>query len=352
MSNIRRTLLYIFIAIAFVWLFAAVLLPLTAPFLIGLAVARITEPAAEFLCRHTKLPRGLAAFVCVLLLFVLCIVGIGLLGRTVCTELLGFVRELPNVARALAQPLARLEAWLLSLASRFPDGIGSGLQSGIEDLFRGSSALGEQVYDKLFSFASGLLQKFPAFILALFTTVLASFMSASALPPLRAWLSKKMPQPWQEHLHTFTARLRTSLGCWFKAELKLTAIIFLVLTTGLLLLRVDFPLLFSLLITLVDALPILGAGLFLLPWSLFAFLRGNVYFAIGLLVLYATAALIRQTLEPRLLGKQMGLHPLLSLMAIYIGFCTFGVLGMVLFPIAALLIKQFIDPHTPQRTKS
>ena len=53
-----------------------------------------------------------------------------------------------------------------------------------------------------------------------------------------------------------------------------------------------------------------------------------------------------------LLGKQMGLHPLLSLMAIYIGFCTFGVLGMVLFPIAALLIKQFIDPHTPQRTKS
>lgn len=344
MSNIRRTVLSIVLGIGLVWLFAAAVLPLTAPFLIGLAVARAVEPAADFLVRRTKLPRGICTFFCVLLLFVLIVGGVWLACRTICGELLGFVRELPAAATALAGPLARLEQWLLSLASRFPDGIGSGLRNGIEELFRGSSALGERIYDKLFSFASGLLQKLPAFILALFTTVLASFMSASALPPLRAWLMKKMPETWQTHLHTFTARLRTSLGCWFKAQLKLTSIIFLILTAGFLLLRVDYPLLFSLLITLVDALPILGAGLFLLPWSLWAFLRGDVYFAVGLLVLFATSALTRQTLEPRLLGKQMGLHPLLSLMAIYIGFRTFGVLGMVLFPIAALIIKQFIDP--------
>ena len=118
---------------------------------------------------------------------------------------------------------------------------------------------------------------------------------------------------------------------------------FLLLTAGLLVLQVDYPLLFGLAIALIDALPVFGSGTVLIPWGLMQFLRGKTFLGVGLLCLYGAAALTRTALEPRMLGKQMGLDPLLTLLALYAGYHFLGVLGMILFPIGALLAKQFWD---------
>jgi predicted PurR-regulated permease PerM len=115
---------------------------------------------------------------------------------------------------------------------------------------------------------------------------------------------------------------------------------FVVLSLGLMILGVGMPLLVGGGIALIDALPILGTGTVLLPWSLVCFLRGQARRGVGLLLLYAAAALGRTVLEPKLLGKQMGLHPLLTLAAIYVGYRLFGVLGMILLPIAAMVLER------------
>ena len=113
-------------------------------------------------------------------------------------------------------------------------------------------------------------------------------------------------------------------------------------------LQIDYPFLFGLVISLVDALPALGTGLVLIPWSMVMFLQGNTFLGTGLLFLYGAAALIRTALEPRLLGKQMGLNPLLTLFALYSGYRLLGIWGMILFPIGAIMIKQFwSQPENP-----
>ncbi len=341
--KLRRTVLIVLAAIVGIWLFAAFALPLILPVLLGVLIARLAEKPADYIHTRTRAPRGLCAFFCVLAFYALFAGGLFLLGKTLFVELIGFLRSLPSLAQSFAEPLARLELWLLSIATRFPDGLGAGLSDSIRDLFESSVLESGEVYDKLFSFASTLLSKLPKYVLFLITMVLASFMAGSELPRFRRFVQKHLPAPWQDRMQSFTARLKTTLGCWVQAQAKLMFLSFLILTAGLLLLRVEYPLLFALLITIVDALPVLGSGLILLPWSAMQFLYGNTARGVGFLVLYATAALSRQALEPRLLGKHLGLAPLLTLLALYAGFRCCGVVGMILFPIGAILLKQLLD---------
>ena len=137
--------------------------------------------------------------------------------------------------------------------------------------------------------------------------------------------------------------VRATLGGWLKAECRLMAIIFAVVNAGLLILGVQFPVLEAAAITLVDALPVFGSGTVLLPWAAVCFLRGSTRFGVGLVLLCAAAALTRQCLEPRLVGRQMGLSPVWTLAALYSGYRILGVAGMIVFPVSAMLGKRLWD---------
>lgn len=329
-------------------IFIVWLLPVLLPFVIGLGVAALAERPVAFLLNKTRFPRWLASFLCVLALYALLGGGLFLLCRVVCRELGAFLHELPELLSSLSVPLSRLHARLLVLAERFPDGIGSGLRSGIESLFASGSLLSSRIYSTLFDFASGFLTRAPGIFLFLITSILASFMTSGELPALRAWCAKRLPAAWQEKLHAAVCHLRATFGGWIRAQLKLMGITFLILTAGLMLLRTDYPVLFGLLIAVVDALPVFGTGTILIPWALVSFLQGALSRGIGLVILYGVAALTRQALEPRLIGRQIGLNPLITLMALYIGFRTVGIAGMILFPISVMLLKQLWDHRGAQ----
>ena len=183
----------------------------------------------------------------------------------------------------------------------------------------------------------------PDAVLFAVTAILSSFMLSGELPAIRGWLRRTVRPAWLEKLQTLGGHVRTTLGGWLRAQLKLMGITFLILNAGLLLLRVRYPVLAALVITLVDALPVFGTGTILIPWALALFLRGETKTGIGLVILYGAAALSRQALEPRLVGKQVGLNPVLTLLALYTGYRLLGVGGMIVFPIAAMLFKQIWD---------
>ena len=138
------------------------------------------------------------------------------------------------------------------------------------------------------------------------------------------------------------ASLRRVLGGWFRAQLKLMAVTFVLLLTGFLLLRIQMPLVLALTVALLDALPLFGTGTVLIPWGLLAMASGNLRRGTGLLLLYGLAALTRNVLEPRLLGSQMGVSPLLTLLAIYGGYRAFGFGGMLLLPILTMLGAELL----------
>jgi sporulation integral membrane protein YtvI len=324
------------------WLFC-LLLPALGPFLIGALAAWAAEKPVRRLTQRARLPRRASSFVCVFLLYLLLGGALFFLVWTVARELGGFARELPGLLQSLAGPLARLEKSLTALSRRLPDGIGSGLREGIRSFFKSGAVWGARLYEWLFKTASDFLKKLPDVLFFVFTSVLASFMSSAELPAARAWLLHRVPAEKRQRVRAGFLRLRETFGGWLLAQSKLMGVTFCILTVGFLLLGVDYPLLFGLVIALVDALPVFGTGTVLIPWAIVSFLRLDTTLAVGLLILYAAAALTRQALEPRLVGRQFGLPPLVMLMALYAGFRALGVLGMLVFPLFAVLLKQLLE---------
>lgn len=342
-----RVFLIVLCAVLALWLAVAFLLPLVLPFLLGLLLARAAKPLAALLASRLRIPRVLASGVAVLGLFAALLLLIFLLCRAVCGEAVRFSQEIPALLTSLEAPMSDLQTRLLDLSARAPAFLSAPLQGSIDSIFQSSTALAGQLPGKLLTLVSSLIKRLPDIFLFLVTTILASFMISSQYDAIWRFLHRQIPAKWKNRYDTLVSSLRATLIAWLKAQLKLIGVTFFILTMGMMLLNVSFPLLFGGLIALIDALPVFGTGTILIPWGILSFLRGDMRMGIGLFLLYGTAYLTRSVLEPRLLGKQMGLNPLLTLLALYAGYRILGVIGMITFPIGAILIKQFWDLTTP-----
>ena len=321
-------------------------LPLVLPFLLAYLAASGVEPGVAALGRGTPLPRWLRSGLCVTGAFLVLGLLLWFFGRILWGELLRLVRQLPELLRQLQPTLTSLQTWLEAQASRAPGALAGTLVGWIGELFAGGAGLLDSVYRFLSGLVTGVVTGVPRLFLGLATTVIASYMTSAALPQVKSWLRRRLPVPWQEWLRQARSRVRGVLGGWLKAQIKLMLLVFGVLTLGLWLLGVEFPLLFGGLIALLDALPVLGTGTVLIPWALISFLRDSSGLGFGLLALYGAASLTRSVLEPHLVGRQLGLPPLLTLMAFYVGYRLFGVAGMILLPLVVLLVKPFLSPIT------
>ena len=334
-----RLVIWAVLAAVFLWLLGPVLLP----FALGLGLARAVEPAVRLLRERFRFPRWLAAGCSVAGTYILLIGGSFLLCRVLCRELWDFLRSLPELAGTMTEPIARLKDRLLLIAGRFPDGIGAALEQGVIGFFQNGAGMGQRIYDWLFNTVSDLLTRLPDLFLFLLTAVLSSFMLSAKLPWIMTLWEAHAHASWRQRLNGLGRTLKLTLGAWLLAQGKLMAVTFLILTAGLLILQVDHALLLAFGIALLDALPVFGSGIILIPWSLIGFLQADTFRGAGLLLLYGAAALTRTALEPRILGRQIGLDPLLTLAALYAGYRFLGVLGMILFPMGALIGKQFWD---------
>jgi sporulation integral membrane protein YtvI len=154
------------------------------------------------------------------------------------------------------------------------------------------------------------------------------------------FLARVTPAPLRDCLPPMGRRLRRLGKQYLRACLLLGLLTFLQAFIGLAVLGVPYAFLLALLIAAVDFLPLLGTGVILIPWGIVCLLLGQVRLGIGLLILYGVTTLIRQVLEPKLIGDGLGLHPLLSLLAMYAGLRLFGVWGMILAPLVAAGIKS------------
>ena len=322
------------------WLAVGWFLPVLLPFLIALGVAAVARRLALRVQRVTHLPRWAASALCVLAVFAALGLALWLLARTVVSQLGGLAGELPAIARSAGNTL---RLWLDSLCDRAPAGMEGTVRVWSDRLLARSERIGERLSDAAISTLGGAVAALPEVLLFTVTAVLASFMLCPRLPELGQTLRGKLPPQWQGRLSQLRAQLKRVLSGWCRAQLTLLSVSFAIVTAGLWLLRVPYALGLGALIAAVDALPVLGSGTVLLPWAAVVLLQGHTRRALGLVLLYAVAALTRAALEPRLLGRHLGLNPLVTLVALYAGFRLCGVGGMLLFPIGAILLRQLIE---------
>lgn len=326
------------------WIVLRYLLPVFVPFLLAALLAVAAEPLVAVLHTRLKFPRAAAAAVGVTIALLISVLLTLSLCALLVRQLGALAGVVPDLEQTALNGMQSLEHWLLGIAEKAPDGVSPILIHGVQGVFSGSSKLLDQVTDKLLSMASSVLKALPDSALGLGTWVLASFMISARLPQIRAWLRARVPAVWQEKYAPHLKSLKGSLGGWFFAQLKLVGVTFAVLAGGFFLLQMEYPFLWAVVICFVDILPILGTGTVLIPWSIVCFLQGDTLRAVGLLALYGAISLLRSVLQPRLVGKELGLDPLVTLLAIYAGYQLWGLLGMIVAPILAALVAQIVRP--------
>ncbi len=322
------------------YLFFRYLLPWCLPFLIAALVASLLEPIVLRWQRTLNFRRGFSSLVLTLTLLFLLGGLLSLLWTTLLSQLDALLSAAPAFFDALPEAaeglLARLER-SGALRSPWLEGfLRERLLHAVSDADSLLRALSARAVSALTAAASAL----PGVLLAAATCVLAIFFTSASYPALHAAPGKLLPPKTLAALRRLRSGAADSLARWLRAQAMLSCVTFFELLLFFLLLRVKGAVLLALLITLLDALPVFGTGTALVPWALFTLLFGFPPRAIVLLALHLCTLITRNTLEPKLISAQAGLPPVASLFAMYLGYCAFGVAGMILFPFFLLLVSQ------------
>lgn len=336
------------------WLFFRYALGIALPFLLAWLLSRPIKPLASTLSGRTRLPRGLWAALLV-------VVAVGGFTAVTVSGVRRGMRELSDLAQGLSADtdglVAAIEGLLdraRSLSSRIPflrhfedipgyEAFCARLDGLVEE---GTGRLVTAITERLPDAAMAVAEWVPAAFLFVTVMLLACYYFSAddgrIGQGMAAGIYRLTPERLRDRLPPWGRRLRRIGRQYIRACLLLGLLTFLETFIGLALLQVPYAFILAILIAVVDFLPLLGTGIVLIPWALISLLLGEIKLGIGLLILYAVTSVIRQVLEPKLIGEGLGLHPLLSLVAMYAGLRLFGVWGMILAPLVTAGIKSVL----------
>lgn len=331
--------LYLLCALFAAWLGVRYALPVVLPFLLGALLALAAEPAVRFATGRLRLPRWAGAGLGVSMTLIVLVGILWLLGSLLVREVGTLAQALPDLQETAQQGLDLLQSKAIQLSEKMPAGLGNFLSGSVSDLSNSGAVLLEQATQRLPGLVGSAVGKVSQGFIGLGTGILSAFLISSRLPALRTALQQKLPQRWNSTVLPALRRVRGALVGWLKAQGLLMLLTFCVVCVGFLLLRVPYGPVWALLIAVVDAVPMLGTGIVLLPWALVWLLQGQALRAIGLVAIFGISALARSVLEPRLVGRHIGLDPLVTLFSMYAGFRFFGLWGLLLAPMTAAAIK-------------
>jgi len=315
-----------------------------APFILAYVISVVVNPMVGFLQKKLHFPRKPAVLLTMLLV-------IGLIALLLFTVIYQAVYEMQTLAYKLPALLngeIALPGWITSLSGfyhtlpaslkGFIDMIVDSARTNLSDIVRPATTA-------MITAAGSIASALPSTFVFAIVLLLATYFIANDREHLRDFFATHLPEGWVERFVYIKNNLFRACGGYFKAQLTLMSITFTILLVGFSLLGLEAAVLLALLIAIADALPILGTGICINPWAIFCLLQGNYRMAASLFVLYLIATLTRQLLEPRIVGSKIGLHPLITLMSMYIGLKSVGVFGMILGPIIAIIVISFFQAN-------
>lgn len=314
--------------------------PILLPFLLAWLIALPLRPLSCRISEKCHMPQKLCA--ALLLLFV---VGFGAWGSgmvllRMAGELVGVIERVIfdsahfDISHGVPRRFARIAA-KLGIEARTDAVLQQVRQTVTEMLGNALSAAATDLLEWLARFVTSL----PTTIFVVVLTLLAGYYFCTDGDRIGKILASFLSPRHRECLQAVRAHCYDAFTRYVKAYLRLLLITFSLLFAGFLILGIEYALLLALLVAVLDMLPIFGVGTVLLPWGVLLLIEQRFFVGFGLILLYLIITLVRLLIEPRLVGRSLGLHPLLMLFATYVGFYLLGVIGMVLAPVIALLLN-------------
>jgi sporulation integral membrane protein YtvI len=311
-----------------------------APFLAALIIALIIERPVSFMQKKFRFSRGAASAVSLFLFVILAGGLVGFLFYRLFME----VWDLTGSSGGLQHVLPRIRelidlggAWYSALPAEIVGAIESNLE-GI--LAKASNAITQGINDLLNAMVT-IITSLPQALLYTVITLVGAFFISRDKERIGRFVYSQMPDDWSRKIKTVKDDALLALAGYIRALLILVTISFFEVLTGYIILGVRYSFFLAVLTAVADLLPVLGPGTILIPGALLHLISGNYFLAAGFLILYIIVTVVRQFLEPRIVGGNIGLHPLVTLIFIYLGYRLFGIKGLILGPVFAVLLKSF-----------
>lgn len=308
------------------------------PFVIGVVLAAAVKRPAAYLAKKSGLRAGVWSAVLVIALYLICALLIALAAWQTAVQAVKLADALPEYIVKLNGFGEKAGGWLASRCRRLPSEAETAILNAFDEAAnRAVSALGNFLTDT----AAAAAGKLPSVLFSAVITVVASCYIALDSEHLVRFVKELLPERVCRRVVRVRDILRDNIFKYILGYVFLSLIAFAELFTGFLLLRIKYAAALAALTAFVDLLPVFGTGTVLVPWSAAAFISGNAPLAAGLLVLYAVISVVRYFAEPHIVGKRVGVDPLITLAAMVIGLRLGGIVGLLVFPIACVVIIQY-----------
>ncbi|MEG2569990.1 MAG: sporulation integral membrane protein YtvI, partial [Clostridia bacterium] len=200
----------------------------------------------------------------------------------------------------------------------------------------------KEIIGKVGSYTASAAGSLPAILLFILAVLVATYFFSSDYHKISAYLRAHMPAKWRNGIVQTRTHFIKTLLCYIRALAILLCLTFVELSIGFSILGIKYSIVLAFFVAFIDAFPILGTGTVLIPWAIISLISGNISQAVGLAIIYGVITIIRNVIEPKIVGQQIGLHPLVTLASIYIGIKVFGVVG-IFTPILVVFIKQMYE---------
>ncbi len=317
------------------------LLPAMTPFVIGFLIASVVQLPLSHMKIEKPVCRKFTVIVLCLLFYALLVFLMVFFSAKVISEIGNFAASVPDLIYDNLYPFiylagdeiqALLEPIDMNLA-QIVNEVGKSLASTLAKYATELSGWAMR------TIASGAIS-IPGLLIQIIITVVSSFYIALDYPGVLRFLKRLIPAKQRDFVVQAVSYARTAVLAYIKSYSIMFCLTFVELWIGLLILKIPYTLGLAFGIAVFDLMPILGVGGILLPWSFIALVMGNLPMGIGILVLYLVIAAIRNAVEPRIVGKHIGLHPLATLIAMVVGLKLAGLVGMMLLPISLVAIVR------------
>ena len=332
---------YTAIIVGLVFLAFRYLLGLIWPFFAAFLFAWSLHPVIRWLTVKCHVKYNLSVALCLIVFFAVLGGLIILLASRIATAIADFVVWLPSLYGSAVEPgLERLSGLVRDLANHISPAVYDMVNAALPNVISSIGSAVTSVSMKLVGALSGWATKLPSSLLSAVICVIATVFMTADFPRLTAFVLRQAPLRARLFIHEAQQSLKSIIKKYGKSYGIIMAVTFLEILVGLLILRQKNAVAIALAIAVFDIFPIVGAGLILVPWAIVALLGSSAGKGVGLLAIWTVEIIVRQVIEPRIVGRQVGLHPLVTLIAMFVGSKLFGGVGLLGLPIACATLQS------------
>lgn len=323
------------------------------PFLLGLLFAALMKPLVEILAKRfhkIKCARTIATLLVMLLVYGFITFILTIFSRQIIAEGQKLIANFPSV---LSWVQRTLKEWVQRFTPADLEGrqelINAHIDQITASLLRSLQGFATKVTPAVASGAWSTVTRIPHMILFIVMTIMSSFYFVKDNGRIRRFLIRQIPIDMLKVANTLKQHIGHAVVQQIKAQILVSCTIIVALVIGFFAFSIDYALLLGVVIGLLDMLPIIGAGTFLIPWALFNLFAGNFPMGIKLAIMYLLVVVVRQTVEPRIVGQKLGLYPLVSMVSMYVGLTSLGFIGLIIAPVAANICKVVLENDAAAR---